>query len=184
MNILGRTCFLIISFALIVVCFFLGIVTLFVGVDPFWENINVYRNTAWSIAEPTGASTGMLKRWCNASCTGRESTERAVMVAMTTLGFIFLFFFLLFTPCLMIDKVSGKKGMALCGCAGGCGFLSWVFYLVAWAYWLAIDPLKEEPILNGRKHIFGPGFICAVTLWCLLTLALAGVCGGARMKKK
>jgi len=80
-----------------------------------------------------------------------------------------------------------KNGLAICGCSAGCAFLSWVFYLTAWAYWVANDPCKklaEKAPDNYSDHSYCPGFSCAVALWCLLTLALPCLGGGSQMKNK
>mmetsp|Transcript_57852 Transcript_57852/g.132904 ORF Transcript_57852/g.132904 Transcript_57852/m.132904 type:complete len:121 (-) Transcript_57852:406-768(-) len=120
-------------------------------------------------------------------------------MAMVYLGFSFLGLFFLFMPCMLVEPIA-RKG-AFKGCAAFTGLLAWAFYLVAWVYYVAKLPSPNKSssfdtfneTANGFNCPedfsafsfdcnFGPGFGCAVLVWCLLTLALPGLCVGARIK--
>merc|ERR1712232_412335 len=85
---------------------------------PWWiNNQNTYYNTAWSKAEPKGTCVPATNpvscktKWCNASDFPSGSTERQTIIAMVAVGFSFTFLFMLFTPCLLIEKMSRKTAL-------------------------------------------------------------------------
>jgi len=199
MGFLGSTCLFITTLVTVIVCFCLGIFSLFgafhCGDFSGWDSgcLDIWKNTAWSVAgnfdddfwdEPT-----VYCNFQNAASSGTMipkfewSTEYGVMVSMVSVGFAFLTILLFLMPCLLCNKLMGARG---CGCVGCVSFTAWVFYLTAWAYWAAKDnPCKMQADADpDLEHRYYSGFICCVTLWCLLTLALPCMCGGLFMKSK
>jgi len=154
---------------------------------------DILKNTAWSMAQ--GKNDSFIDVYCNANSVGmiydskikpakfEMTDEYATMVALVAVGFVFLTLVLCLMPCLMCGRCSGNKG---CGCVGGTAFISWVFYLTAWAYWAAKDnPCKKlSENSDNYDHHYQAGFACTVTLWILLTFAIPCMCGGASQKNK
>lgn len=193
MRFLGSTCLFALSIITVVLCFFLGIVTLFVSFDIYVDDAaawNVYKTTSWSRAKIIDGKHPISEldgRFCNARRMESFATTRGedynVMVAMVAIGFGFTTLLMFLTPCLLIGKLTDGGGSA---CLGVIGFLAWLFYLVAWTYWLAKPNACKTLADNdpNYEHNYYTGWICCVTLWGMLTLALPCICGGSWVQRK
>merc|ERR1712087_38563 len=198
MGFLSRMCVLIVVLAVLIVCFPLGIVSLFVAYETSWFDRESLVGLAWGgitvnskdDLDPPFPLSGYIdgkQFWYTANIL--EDDERTVMIAMSSVGFLFLVLAILSTPCLICGKMSGS--MAALGCTGVSIFCAWVFYLTAWAYWMSVDPGYQNEFdarLDNdnfqKDHSWGPGFGCTVGLWVLLTLTLPCVCISGKMKNK